>query len=298
MSQIAIDGTKFHEVSDTLKDRIFKSLKAPHLLPFTKKEFAADKPLVIEGYGNIAKPDRGGEVMPKECWDLANYLMNPILCRDHCWSKIVGIAEVVEARDEGLFVRGPIGIPTEFGFTEDQIETRSLVAQGFLRMMSVGFIPWQMLFDEEQDLIIHQKAELLEISLVSIPMQQESSFNIVKSMLLRNDPIMIGGKGMATKGEGEGAGTEDPKKPEGDKPIMEVVTKMYEELQQNTKLCSEMHGKVCGGDNSKELEAAQEEIKNLTAKVEELTKELEVVKTEKTEIEKSLEGVLALVETK
>lgn len=301
MAQIAIDCRNFQGVSDSMKDRIFKSLKAPHVIPFKKKEFSVDAPLMIEGYGNIAKPDRGGELMPKDCWELTNYQLNPVLCRDHCWEKVVGIAETVEARDEGLFVRGPIGVPTEFGLTACQIETRSLVAQGFLKMMSVGFIPWEMNFDEEQDLIIYLRAELLEISLVTIPMQQESMFNVVKSILLKNDPIRIGGKDMATnKGNTEGNETgtgEGEGKPE-DKPMMEIVNKMYAELQDNTKVCKEIHAKACGGEKPKELSDAEAMIKDLTEKVEQLTTELNAVKAEKEEIEKSAEKLLALVENK
>jgi HK97 family phage prohead protease len=301
MAHVAIDCRNFNGVSDSMKDRIFKSLKSPHVIPFKKKEFAVDAPLVIEGYGNIAKPDRGGEVMPKECWDLTNYLLNPVFCRDHCWEKVVGIADTVEARDEGLFVRGPIGVPTEFGLTACQIETRSLVAQGFLKMFSVGFIPWEMTYDEEQDLIIYGKAELLEVSLVTIPMQQESMFNVVKSMLLKNDPITIGGKRMATKAttEGDETGTgEGEGKPEGDKPMMDIVNKMYAELQENTKVCKEIHAKACGGEKPKELSDAEAMIKELNEKVEQLTTELNAVKAEKEEIEKSAEKLLALVENK
>lgn len=300
MAHVAIDCSNFHAVSDSMKDRVFKSLKAPHVIPFKKKEFKPDGALMIEGFGNIAKPDRGGELMPKECWDLKNYMINPVLCRDHCWSKIVGISEVVEARDEGLYIKGPIGVPTDFGFTECQIETRSLVAQGFLKMMSVGFIPKEMTFDEEADLIIFNLAELLEVSLVTIPMQQESMFNVVKSMLLKNDPIVIGGKPMSTKGtDGAGdPGAEGTKPNEDDKPMMEVVEKMYAELQENTKVCKEIHAKACGTDKPKELSEAEERIKELTAQVEQLTNELQAVKGEKEEIEKSAEKLLALVEKK
>ena len=302
MAHVAIDCRNFNAVSDSLKDRIFKSLKAPHLVPFKKKEFAFDAPLVIEGYGNLAKPDRGGELMPQECWSLENYMINPVICRDHCWSKLVGGAESVAAKPEGLFIRAIIGDPSSgFGLTEDQIETRCLVAQGFLKTFSVGFIPWEMTYDEENDLIVYGKAELLEVSLVTVPMQQESLFNVVKSMLLKNDPIVIGGSKVASEDTGTpGDGTKPGEgKPEDEKPLFEIVNKMYAELQNNTKLCADMHSKVCGsGDKPKELSDAEAMIKDLTDKVEQLTTELNAVKAEKEEIEKSAEKLLALVENK
>jgi HK97 family phage prohead protease len=232
--------------------------------------------------------------MPKDCWDLVNYLKNPVICRDHCWSKLVGGTDVLEPREEGLYLEAIIGDPsTGFALTEDQIEARSLIAQGFLKAMSVGFIPWDMKFDEELDLLIHVRAELLEVSLVTIPMQQESMFNVVKGMLLRNDPITIGGQKVAgetgnTGTEDTGGTGEDPNKPEDE--VIAIVNKVLSNLENNTKLTQEMHAKILGGTSDNE--------KALQARIDELTAELEGVKAEKAEIEKSAEQLLALVERK
>lgn len=147
----------------------------------SKKGFDPSKPMVIEAWANRAEVDRGNELMPKSCWDLKNFLLNPILLFNHDYSRPIGRVLSVEATDEGLKITAQIGDP-EAGheLTDDQKMVRSLAAQQVLKSLSVGFIPFEYSWDEKTETLTYENVELLEISVVSIPMQQSSQFTSVK----------------------------------------------------------------------------------------------------------------------
>lgn len=147
-----------------------------------QKGLDPNAPLTISGIANAANPDRVREVVVKEAWSLENYKKNPIILFNHDYHQPVGICTGIEATDEGLLCTATIGNPESgYPLTDVQMMVRSLLAQGIIKAFSVGFIPDQMQYDDEKDLVTINKAELLEISLVSVPCQQESLINEVKA---------------------------------------------------------------------------------------------------------------------
>jgi HK97 family phage prohead protease len=178
-----------------------------------EKAYDPKKPMVIEAWANKAEADRGNELMPKECWDLANFKLNPILLFNHDYSRPIGRVLTVEATDEGLKITAQIGDP-EAGhdLTDDQRMVRSLAAQEILKSLSVGFIPYEYSWDEKTETLTYENVELLEISVVSIPMQQSSQFTSVKGaqgMSGANGKTKTDGQGDG--GSGDGAVHEDVK---------------------------------------------------------------------------------------
>jgi HK97 family phage prohead protease len=140
------------------------------------------KVLTIKGYGNVSTIDRGRELMPKECWDLKNYLINPVICINHDTKDInslVGKATFVEARPEGLYFEAEIGAEGE-ELTPAQATVVKLVRQGILKTLSVGFIPHDYETDKKTGVLTYKRAELLEISLVTVPMNQDSVLTSIK----------------------------------------------------------------------------------------------------------------------
>jgi HK97 family phage prohead protease len=129
--------------------------------------------VILEGWANAATVDRGGEILRKESWILQNYLKNPIILFNHDRDKPVGRALAVEARDQGLYVKVLVSS------SDDEMVSyvRDLCAEGILNSFSVGFQAIQESKDADGNLFISQ-AELFEISIVTLPMNQDSTFSV------------------------------------------------------------------------------------------------------------------------
>ena len=135
--------------------------------------------LVIRGYANTTTKDRAGDVIPSETWKtsnaLTNYMKNPILLAFH---------------DHKL----PIGEVTELNITPDGLEVvarvvRSapenvygLIKDGILKAFSVGFRILDADYEHEKGIFLIKDLELLELSVVSVPCNQDSIFSLQKSL--------------------------------------------------------------------------------------------------------------------
>lgn len=134
------------------------------------------KELLIEGWANKAIVDRGGDIIPKDAWDLKNYEKNPIILFSHDKNQPIGRAVVTEAKDEGLYVKAKISQSD----APDIAKVRDLIKEGVLNAFSVGFDMKQS--EKTADGYNEIKAaELFEISVVAIPMNQDSTFSLTKS---------------------------------------------------------------------------------------------------------------------
>lgn len=107
--------------------------------------------------------DRAGEVIDQKGWMLENFLKNPVILFGHdYWSFPIGKATSAVVEAQGLIIEG------EFAPTEGGQEAKILFEGGFLSAVSVGFIP------HERNANIITKAELLELSFVPVPCNQEA----------------------------------------------------------------------------------------------------------------------------
>lgn len=102
--------------------------------------------------------DRDGEVIKVSGWNFDNYYKNPVLLWGHDYSSLP-IGAVTELITEG----GQVVARGVFAKSEFAQEVRSLYDDGFLKTVSVGFIPY------ERNGAVITKAELLELSFVSVP---------------------------------------------------------------------------------------------------------------------------------
>lgn len=142
---------------------------------------AAKGTITIEGLANANTVDRMKERIVPSAWQLDNYKKNPIVLFDHGHDPTfgfmpIGKAVIVEAKDEGLYTK----IELSSSKTEKISAIRDLVEEGILKTFSVGFDPKSTAkADDDPDGIEITKAELIETSIVPIPMNQDSTFTML-----------------------------------------------------------------------------------------------------------------------
>lgn len=129
------------------------------------------------GYRVIASTaavDRQGDVIDQNGWLTDNYMKNPVMLFAHDYSSLpVAKCTGLEIKDQSLiasFEFAPAEANPQAGFI------KSLYDNGFMSAVSVGFIP------KEQNGNIITKAELLEISFVPVPANQEALALSYKSL--------------------------------------------------------------------------------------------------------------------
>lgn len=136
-----------------------------------------DKPSIyIEGYANTISKDRVGDVIVAEAWTkgaLTNYLKNPIILGFHDHTNPIGVAEQVSVDPNGLKVKARISPAAE--------DEYNLIADGVLKAFSVGFTIKDAEYDSETDVFLIKDVELYEISVVSVPANQDCVFEMSKS---------------------------------------------------------------------------------------------------------------------
>lgn len=128
------------------------------------------RPFQIRGTANSGMKDRWNEIMPKDCWNLENFQKNPILLYQHDHSLPIGRVTEMYPTETGLkfvAVIGKEGIP----LTQQQKDVVTLIEQDVIKTFSVGFLCHDYDYDKTTDVVIYKDAELLEISLVSVPME-------------------------------------------------------------------------------------------------------------------------------
>lgn len=139
---------------------------------------SAEKPFKIAGYANTSTKDRTGDIVLPEAWakGIENYRKNPVLLYQHDHSKPIGKSETVRVDKKGIFIEGSVSEAAE-----KLHGVKTLIKDGALKSFSVGFRVKDADYDRNSDTFIIKDVELLEISVVSVPANQESLFSIKKS---------------------------------------------------------------------------------------------------------------------
>ena len=152
--------------------------RAKVLAPISIKEHAEDDSLVIEGYANTVVKDRAGDVIPKSTWEkpsaLGNYNKNPIILAYHDHSKPIGKAIDIYADEKGLKLKAVI--------SKGAGDVYHLIKDGVLQTFSVGFAINDAKYVAEEDTFYITDVELHEVSVVSVPCNQDSVFTVSKSI--------------------------------------------------------------------------------------------------------------------
>lgn len=141
-----------------------------------------DEDLKIKGYASTDSHDRVNDKILASAWTkggLINFQKNPILLFNHDYNEPIGKITAVSTDSKGLSIEAIISKSNE--------KIHSLVKEGILSTFSVGFLVKDADYDRANDGLIIKDAELLEVSVVSVPCNQDAVFSVAKSFESETD---------------------------------------------------------------------------------------------------------------
>lgn len=134
--------------------------------------------LSIQGYANTVTKDRAGDVIPVDAWRkssaMGDYMKNPIILAYHDHSRPIGKMMDYEIDEKGLRIQARI--------SKGAGDIYHLIKDGVLSTFSVGFRINDAEYKEADDTFYIKDVSLHEISVVSVPCNQDSVFEVAKSM--------------------------------------------------------------------------------------------------------------------
>lgn len=167
----------------------------------------AIKSVNISGYASTNDVDRHGDIVPASVWEagIANYLKNPVILAYHRHSEPIGRMIEHKIDEKGLWIKARISAAAE--------EVFNLVKDGVLTAFSIGFRILDAEYNQATELFVVKELELHEISVVSVPANQNTLFSLSKSF--ENDteyndfkmhfaPASESAKGLESSKEAEG----------------------------------------------------------------------------------------------
>jgi len=217
-----------------------------------------EQSITIEGFANTTTVDRVGDIILEEAWTkggLTNYLKNPIILAYHNQERPIGKMIEHGVSSEGLRITAEI--------LSSAGEIFSLIKEGVLKTFSIGFRTREADYDVETDIFVIKDLELLEVSVVSIPANADSTFSVRKSF--ETDEEYASFKSEFKKGATT-VNTEEVSKDNSDN---------IEETIMPDKLKAEMEAQI-RADIEKER---KEELARKEAITKEVSSQLEVTKT-------------------
>lgn len=142
----------------------------------TFKAYEEGDDLHIQGMASTIDKDRVGDIIEASAWTkggLDNYLNNPVILFNHDYDKPIGRAVSLGTNDKGLQLKAKIA--------KSAGHVGELIKEGVLGAFSVGFMVRDAEYDEKTDGYRIKDAELLEVSVVTVPANQAATFSIAKS---------------------------------------------------------------------------------------------------------------------
>lgn len=156
---------------------IFEKQVAP--TPVTEVTPGIEEYIDISGFASTSTQDRQGDIIPMSTWQdpdaLKNYMKNPIVLAYHDHEEPIGKVLSLEIRETGVYVTARI-------YKAANEEVYAMVQAGVLKTFSIGFRLKDLDYDEELQAWILTKIEMYELSVVSVPANQDALFSIVKQL--------------------------------------------------------------------------------------------------------------------
>jgi len=143
---------------------------------FEKSNLEEDGSITIKGLASTNALDRTGDIIDHNAWKdggLDNYGDNPIILFNHDYNRPIGRAKYCDVTQNGLEIEAKI--------SKSAGDVVDLIKDGVLGAFSVGFKVKDAEYNKETDGFFIKSAELLEVSVVSIPANQTATFSISKS---------------------------------------------------------------------------------------------------------------------
>lgn len=146
---------------------------------FQAKQTTQDKP--IKFVASTANPDRYGDVVDQKGWDLRAYNRNPVVLFNH------NPAQMPIGKGKAYVENEQLMLEVEFDQKDDMAKTiEQKVRDGYINAVSVGFQPSKTIARSSlpADHPYHgksgsyfQASELLEVSIVTIPANNEATLS-------------------------------------------------------------------------------------------------------------------------
>lgn len=149
----------------------------------------------IQGYASTKDQDRGDDVVDPKAFEESirtTYKDNPMILFQHNRNEPIGKATSMNVDSKGLFIEAII-------YDE---KVAKLVQKGVLKTFSIGYLPKEVEYRDKNDEIVDpseqtgrlriwteegikriiKKLELLEVSIVTLPMNASALFSLAKSL--------------------------------------------------------------------------------------------------------------------
>jgi HK97 family phage prohead protease/HK97 family phage major capsid protein len=175
------------------------------------KDISIDS-IMIEGYASTIDTDRQGDIVPSTVWKsgVQNYLKNPVILAYHDHSEPIGRMVDHRIDSKGLWIKARISAAAG--------EVFNLIKDGVLTAFSIGFRIADAEYNAANELFVVKELELHEISVVSVPANQNTLFSLsksfetdeeVKSFKLQFAPKLESAKGLESTTEANGDTTKE-----------------------------------------------------------------------------------------
>ena len=140
------------------------------------KDVKNDDVIRIKGFANKYKDDNGQIVVDRSqesvlpsAYKIENFMKNPILLYQHNSNQPIGKVININLTDKGLEIEAEV-------YKEANPSVFALIQKGVLKSFSIGFLGKDFIYDEKKDIWYWTDVELLEVSVVSVPDNQDSLF--------------------------------------------------------------------------------------------------------------------------
>lgn len=130
--------------------------------------------IFIEGYASTNDVDRAGDVVSTQVWEkgIQNYLKNPIILAQHDHDDPVGRMVDYRVDSKGLWIKARVSAAAEiFNLVKDKV----------LTAFSIGFRVIDAEYNAAAEIFMVKELELVEISIVSVPCNQNTIFSLAKA---------------------------------------------------------------------------------------------------------------------
>jgi HK97 family phage prohead protease len=146
-------------------------------VPLETKQEGDEEELIISGHASTNDRDRSGDIITTDAWKnpkaLKDYLKNPIVLAFHDMSRPIGKTIGHEVDEQGLKITARI--------SKAAGNISQLIKEGIVSAFSVGFMIKDADFNNDTGDFIIKEVELFEVSVVSIPSNQNALFSIEKN---------------------------------------------------------------------------------------------------------------------
>ena len=150
----------------------------------------------VEFIASTSAPDSDGDIV-EQVWRLDRFKSNPVILFGHNSRALpIGVAVSVTTPKNQDTGKTELHIKVKFATEEANPEAEKvfkLIEQGILRAVSVGFIPHEVRMEkhDDVDIFVLSDNELLEVSVVPIPANQEALAKM-KAKALSDAPLAAG----------------------------------------------------------------------------------------------------------